>query len=206
VSPDAIGVRDLPFAIAETTNRYVEGNYWTAVNDGKKGLAFFNRGTMGSVRETDGGFSLPLAYAMHYIWGTRMLEGDFTYEFALFPFSGGWRDADLHREAVAYNFPVVSISGRPGYGTLADTFEPFDPASTNLLLSALYPGGRCVFARFYEYRGQNAETTFAYRQGLAAFSETDLLGRNRPLPPGPLQFHPWQFRMFQIEPVRKAAE
>jgi hypothetical protein len=63
-SRSAVGIRDLPFAIAETTNRYVEGNYWTALADGQSGVAVFNRGTMGSVREEDGSFSVPLAYAM----------------------------------------------------------------------------------------------------------------------------------------------
>jgi hypothetical protein len=56
--PDVIGVRDLPFAISETTNRYVEGLYWAALADHHLGVAFFNRGAMGSVREADGGFSL----------------------------------------------------------------------------------------------------------------------------------------------------
>jgi hypothetical protein len=43
---------------------------------------------MGSLRESDRDFSLPLAYAMYYIWGTRMLDGDFCYEFAIYPFAG----------------------------------------------------------------------------------------------------------------------
>src|ERR1035437_5277777 len=29
-----IGVRDLPFAISETEDSYIQGNYWTAVADG----------------------------------------------------------------------------------------------------------------------------------------------------------------------------
>jgi hypothetical protein len=73
----AVGVRDLPFAISETTDPYINGLYWTAVADAGKGIAVFNRGTMGAVREKDGGFSIPLAYAAYYVWGTRMLSGDF---------------------------------------------------------------------------------------------------------------------------------
>jgi hypothetical protein len=41
VDSSARGVRDLPFAIAETTNRYLDGNYWTALSDGQRGVAFF---------------------------------------------------------------------------------------------------------------------------------------------------------------------
>ena len=200
---DAVGVRDLPFAIAETTNRYVEGNYWMAVADANNGVAFFNRGTMGAVREADGGFSLPLAYAMYYIWGTRMLDGEFTYEFAFLPFSSGWREADLHRRAIAYNFPVLVISGSPGAGNRADILHPLDVGSGEVLLSALYPEGGQVYARLYEYRGQNTETVFAYRNGRAELSTTDLLGQAGQPVSGPVKFHPWQFRTLKIKPVHE---
>ena len=111
----AIGIRDLPFAVSETADPYINGLYWTAVADAGKGIAVFNKGTMGSVREKDGGFSIPLAYAAYYIWGTRMLSGDFEYEFALYPFTGKWADADLHRHALEYNFPPVGLAA-PGAG------------------------------------------------------------------------------------------
>jgi len=103
-----VGVRDLPFAVAETPERYVEGNYWTAVAGRTGGLAFLNRGTMGAVREADEAFSLPLAHAMYYVWETRMLRGRHGYEFALRPFVGEWRQADLHRA-----WQEVDLSGRP---------------------------------------------------------------------------------------------
>ena len=69
------------FAVAETEDNYVNGNYWTALTDGRAGVAFLNRGSMGSVREPNSGFSLPLAFAMYSIWGTRMLNGEFSYDF-----------------------------------------------------------------------------------------------------------------------------
>src|ERR1035438_8926181 len=64
-SEGSIGIRDLPFVIAETPDPYIQGNYWTAIADGRTGLAVFNRGTMCSVRERDGGISIPLAYSMY---------------------------------------------------------------------------------------------------------------------------------------------
>lgn len=84
------GIRDLPFTVAETEDKYIEGNYWTAIADGHKGMAIFNRGTMGSVYEQDKSFSLPLAYSMYYVWKTVMLKGEFKYEFAIYPFEGRW--------------------------------------------------------------------------------------------------------------------
>ena len=45
----ATGVRDLPFAIAETRDKTIEGNYWTALTDGNRGWAVFNKGNMAIV-------------------------------------------------------------------------------------------------------------------------------------------------------------
>jgi alpha-mannosidase len=96
----ATAVRDLPFAIAETPEPCVEGNYWTALAGPEHGIAYFNRGTMGSIREQDGGFSVPLAYSTYYVWGTRILSGKYSYEFSVYPFEGSWQKADLHRRAL----------------------------------------------------------------------------------------------------------
>ncbi len=203
LGPGAVGVRDLPFAVSETTNRYVEGIYWTALSGANQGLAFFNRGTMGTVRENDGGFSIPLAYSMYYIWGTRILNGDFSYEFAIEPFTGGRREADLHRRALAYNFPVVSVLGTPGDGTLGQTVQPLELGSGNILLSALYPENGRVYARLYECSGQSGQATARLRNGSGTFSLTDLLGTpGRPVS-FPVPFHPWQFQTFAILNQRK---
>ena len=45
----------------------------------------FRTSRAGPVRENDGGFSVPLAYSMYYVWGTRMLTGDYNYELGAFP-------------------------------------------------------------------------------------------------------------------------
>jgi alpha-mannosidase len=152
------GIRDLPFAISETDNRYVEGNYWMAISDGQIGFAFFNKGTMGSVRESDGSFSLPLAYAMYYIWGTRMLNGSYSYEFALYPFHGSWQDSDLHRKALEYNFPVIYKSGSAGDGKLGEQIETITCEATNIILSSFCWENGQLYARFYEAAGKQTVT------------------------------------------------
>jgi alpha-mannosidase len=195
----AVGAHDLPFSISETANPYVEGIYWSAVSDRRQGLAFFNRGTMGAVRESDGGFSLPLAYAMNYIWGLRMLTGDFSYEFAVEAFSGDWRQADLHRKAVAYNFPVVSTCEGPGSGKLGEVLQPLELGSDSIMVSALYPQGGRAYVRLFGYSGRSAETLIAYRGGGARFKATDLLGRGDQLAASPVSFRPWQFQTLRIE-------
>jgi hypothetical protein len=194
-----VGVRDLPFVIAETPNRYVEGNYWTAVADGRSGVAIFNRGTMGSVREADGGFSTPLAFAMYYIWGTRMLAGHFDYEFALWPFEGEWKSADLHRRALEYNFPCVGLASAPGDGSLGHELRVVRLRSEDALVSALYSRGRNVYLRLFEHRGRASSATLSQD----GFTEVDLAGNPKGKAGRDLSFHPWQIRTF-VTPAARA--
>ena len=191
------GIRDLPFVIAETSEKNVEGNYWTALTDGKNGSAFFNKGTMGSIRESDGSFSIPLAYAMYYIWGTRMLNESLSYEFAIYPFSGDWQGADLHRKAIAYNFPLPSVQSSPGNGKLGNQYSVFEGEFNDPILSALYTeGGKLIF-RFYEYQGKKGELSFRLKKKPITLNEISMDGDLLKKSPGSIPFGPWQIKTFE---------
>jgi alpha-mannosidase len=199
VGERAVGVRDLPFAVGETGQRYVEGNDWTAVADESGGIAFLNRGEMGSIREDDGAFSLVLAFAMHYIWGTRMLEGDFAYEFAVLPFRGAWSEALLPRQALDYGFPLATLAGPAGDGTLGAEVPFLDVAGDGVLLSALYPEGDHVVARVFESRGRGATASIRSRRGSLSLHEVDLRGREVGPAGETLSLRPWQFRTVRLD-------
>jgi hypothetical protein len=196
---DVAGVRDLPFAASETADPYINGLYWTAVADAEKGIAIFNRGTMGAVREKDGGFSIPLAYAAYYVWGTRMLSGDFEYEFALYPFTGPWTDADLHRHAVEYNFPLVGAAAPAADGPLGATFQPVRVRSGDALVSALYHRQGKTHVRVLDYRGTGGKVTLDYASGRGSLREVDLAGRERGILPPEFRVRPWEIKTIRLE-------
>jgi alpha-mannosidase len=196
---DTVGVRDLPFAVAETSSRYVEGLHWSAITDRHSGIAFFNRGTMGAVREADNGFSLSLAYAMNYIWGIRMLTGDFAYDFAIEPFSGDWRAAGIHRMALEYAFPVVSTCGSNGSGEFGDIVQPMGIDGNGISLSALYPENGHAFLRLFNFTGSTEVASITLGGLGGAFKATDLLGRGDGPPEKKVSLRPWQFQTFRIE-------
>ena len=197
----ATGVRDVPFGVAETSDSNVEGIYWTALCDGHTGIAVFNRGTMGSLRESDGGFSIPLAYAMHYIWGTRMLDGDFPYEFAIYPFEGEWDRADLHRKALEYNFPLVAVSTAPGDGRFGQEVKLLEVDSPDAIVTALYPDAGQTYARVFDYRGLATQVGVRSLKGRVRLVEVDLAGKETGTVTSPLLLQPWQFRTLRVEPV-----
>ena len=198
----AIGVRDLPFAVAETPDRYVNGLYWTALADGEAGVAFFNRGTMGAVREEDGGFSIPLAYAMYYVWGTRMLSGDFEYEFAIYPFTRPWREANLHRRAIEYNYQPVGLAAAAGTGEGGRTIRPITVGPAQTVVSAFYNIGDDVFIRLCEHEGRRRQVSLASATGAAHLAEVDFAGKELRPVSGPLTVEPWQIRTIRLRPAR----
>ncbi len=193
------GVRDLPFVIAETNETYVEGVYWAATAGSSGGLAYFNRGTMGAVREEDGGFSLPLIFAMYYVWGTRMLTGNFGFDFAYLPFEGDWRDADLHAGALEYNYPLIPHVGETGDGSIGECFQPIMLETKRITLSALYTENGKVHARFYECGGERGELKIHLANSSSSLMETNMRGESLKSVSSPLPFEPLQIRTFRIE-------
>jgi alpha-mannosidase len=192
------GIRDLPFVISETTDKYVEGNYWTALSDGKLGIAYFNKGNMGSIREDDGSFSIPLAYSMYYIWGTRMLSGTYLYDFAIYPFTGYWKEAGIHKKALEYNFPLPYLETPPGSGRLGNRVDFLDVNCTNIILSALYSSDGNIFARFYEYEGKETNTNILTHKKFSEITEVYLDGNKKGDIKGMVKILPYQIKTYMI--------
>jgi hypothetical protein len=173
------------------------------VADGHKGIAIFNKGNMGSVFESDKSFSLPLAYSMYYVWKTVMLKGDFTYEFAIYPFEGNWIDAGLHHKALEYNFPCIATSSGKGNGKSGNQIQLFNISAPDIILSALYTEGGKPFIRFYESKGTKGELQFNYLKGTAGIMEVDLRGKELSNSASSLLFRPWQIRTLRLDTGNK---
>jgi hypothetical protein len=200
IDSNGIGIRDLPFAISETTNKYIEGNYWTAFSDGKSGVAFFNKGNMCSIRENDNSFSIPLAYSMYYIWGTRILYGSYDYAFAILPFEGNWREANLSKKALEYSFDMPSFESDPFRGRLGNSLNTFSMAAGNdILLTGLYPQKSIVVTRFFKSDDQNPVTSLYFERKGSRLTEITLDGRYLNDFNGHIDLRPWEIKTFQIE-------
>ncbi len=196
---NAFGVRDVPFGIDETRDRYIQGIYWTALTDGHQGIGVFNRGTMCSVWERDGALSVPLAYSIpRDLWRRRRIEGTHRYRFSIMPFSGNWKDADLYRKALEYNFPVVVL---PGKGSPSAPLQNplIDIDSPNVILSALFPSENKVYMRLAELSGQATTTRIQLSGNLEITEEVDMRLKRISTPKSKrFRFKPWQIRTFRL--------
>jgi hypothetical protein len=187
------GVRDLPFHIAETEDAYVNGLYWTAVTDGDVGLALFNRGLMGSVREQDGAFSVPLAVSVPYVWGTRLLHGVYSYDLGIMPFRGPWQKADLHRQALEYNFRCITQVASDVEGTLGETWSPMVAETEGeVALSALYTKDGKTYVRFCEFGGERGSVALDWMGKPAALTAVDYREREQGGLGHRMLLRPWQ--------------
>jgi len=133
---------------------------------------------------------------MYYVWRTVMLQGTYTYDFALWPFEGAWQEADLHRRALEYNFPLVATGTAPGSGELGSLAQPVEAESTGAVVSALYPRNRAAFLRLYEHHGK--PTAVRLRGPISTFTEVDLEGRPQGAVSSTLRLAPWQIRTVRI--------
>ena len=198
IDNSAVGVRDLPFAIAETMDSYIEGNYWTAISGQKNSLAVFNKGIMASIREKDNSLSIPLAYSMYYIWGTRPLYGKYDYEFALYPFQGNWRTIDLPQKALEYSFQTPVFETRNATGQNS-TIAPLQmQADEDIMMTAFYSQNGSIVARFFKYGETSNESTLTLHVNAYNFSEVDLNGNVLGSIAGNLRFNPWQFKTIKF--------
>ena len=199
IDKTAAGVRDLPFAIAETSDVNIEGNYWTAIHNQKKGLAVFNKGIMAIIREKDNSLSVPIAYSWYYIWGTRALYGKYDYEFAIYPFEGNWRTADLPKRALEYSFTVPFLETKNTSGQMNSKITPLQiQADNDVMLTALYAQNGSIHARFFKYNDVSKESSLQLNAAPFQLSEVDLNGNLLGKNANNLHFSPWQFKTIKF--------
>ena len=154
---------------------------------------------MVSIHEKDGSFSIPLAYSMYYIWGTRMLYGNYSYEFAIYPFSGSQDTTDIHKSALEYNFPVPVVVSEPGNGKLGNRVDLLSPVPDNIILSAMHPSAGNVYLRFYEYEGKTCDYSLSLFKDGKPFTEVDFLGNKLGQAGETIHFKPWEIKTLKVD-------
>ncbi len=180
---------------------YFHGIYWLCLRDDEKGLAVFNKGCMGCAL-TGNYLQIPLIYSNEYMCGTRILDGTFENEFALFPFSAQKTNAELHKNALIYAQPPVASYIEKGNGTIQE-YSPVKLETENeeIILTALYPEKDYVLARFCNYSDNISSAKLSSTFGEIA-AETDLLGNEvKEIKDNLLSFRPWEIKTLKIKPL-----
>ncbi|MFW5776345.1 MAG: hypothetical protein ACOCZB_03550 [Spirochaetota bacterium] len=196
VSPFATLHRDVPFAHEATAARYPQGLHWTAYGDGNAGVAVLNRGLMGSILESDGALSTVIAFSLPYTWGTRTLDGRYTYELGILPYVGETDTSLIQREAIDYNFPFLELVATPG--TEPSVHEYSDHCSSNVVLSAMYRSNGRTYLRFAETEGREGRVNAEWNGRPVNLRTVDFLERELAEIGSNYRMAPWQVQTFEL--------
>jgi len=159
---------------------------WFDINDGTRGISFMNRGLADMeiikkdvyitlFRSVSGvaadGLTGPL------IPTPDALElGSHTYEYALLPHHGDWRQAKIYRSAGEYTSPPISVPAS-GQGDLPGELSFLQLSPDNLVLSALKKAedSEGVILRFYETKGEPTSGEVRLFRRIKRLTRVDLL-------------------------------
>ena len=127
-----------------------------------------------------------------------MLNGTFSSAFAIYPFEASISDVSVHRAALAYAYPPAAIALQAGFGDLTrQSFAEWTSDQESVILTALYPEDRAIYARFCNYADLEASVEFS-----PAFSrvtaEVNLLGETLACCGSQLHFRPWEIKTVRI--------
>ena len=138
---------------------------WFDVSDGVRGLTFMNKG-LPAVEISDDSLYITLLRSVGglsadgtagpFVPTPDALElKDYTFEYAVQPHDGDWRQAGMYKEAEEYHHLPIATTVQ-GTGQLDPELSFIEISPYNLILSALKKAEDSdqVILRFYETRGE----------------------------------------------------
>lgn len=177
---------------------YTFGTYWVNMRDNKQGLAVMNRGCMGCAIRGNR-LLIPLVYSNEYMCGTRILDGVYENEFALFTFDSATKDTEIHRNAMSYNMMPSAIKVEKGCGDTKQLSIADFKSDGEVILTALYHENGATLARFCNFSDNKATAVFAPTFGKVT-AQTDLLGNEtEKIENNTLNFGAWEIKTVKIE-------
>jgi alpha-mannosidase len=169
--PEATAVHEIPFgALTRSDGIEFPAQNWIDYGDGRRGLALLNRGLPGN-NVADGVMMLSLlrstrivayGYGGGYEPGMSSdsgleLDQELTFDYALLPHGGDWRQAGVYREGLAFNHPLIAVKAEAHAGPLPPRWGLLEITPPNVVLSCLKQGeDDTAILRVYEATGEAA--------------------------------------------------
>lgn len=198
--PDDRILIDIEVSHEESFNSttYTHGIYWFGLRDDNNGLAVFNKGCMGAAIQGNR-VLVPLLYSNEYMCGTRILNGVFEDEFAIYPFDAKLTDAGIHRRAIQYSYPPINCLLKKGSGDLTQlSAANIISKSGEVILTAMYSEDNDILVRFCNYSDEEGRVEYIPSIGKLR-CVVDLLGNKiADITGNELAFRPWEIKTIKI--------
>ena len=127
-----------------------------------------------------------------------------SFDYALVPHAGDWRDAEVYKAGWEFNHPLLARKVSAHGGALPRRWGLLEISQPNIVASALMPGrDGSVMLRIYEASGKPANgVEVKFHVPVSSASETNLLGDEiRPLPAAQDSVH-LDLRPFEIKTLK----
>ncbi|MHB0939032.1 MAG: alpha-mannosidase [Armatimonadota bacterium] len=183
-------VQEIPFgAIERPDGIEFPAQHWVDISNDQVGVALLNRGLPGhniaggtlmlsllrSTRIVAYGYGGGYAPGMTSDTGLE-LGKEMTFDYALLPHAGDWRQAGVYRDGQAFNHPLLACPAAPHPGALPKRWELLAISPDNIILSSLKTGkdGKLVL-RVYEAAGTATDATLSFTGKVIAAEELNLM-------------------------------
>ncbi len=187
---DGQSVHEIPFgAIQRPAGIEFPAQNWIDYGNGRQGVALLNRGLPGN-NVFGGTMMLSLLrstrivaypFAGGYERGTSSDSGlelgkELTFDYALVPHAGDWRQAAVYREGLEFNHPLLACTMASHPGTLPKRWGFLEITPQNVVVSALKrgPDGTAVL-RVYEAAGKPTAAKIRLSAQVVAAEEVNLM-------------------------------
>jgi alpha-mannosidase len=182
---------EIPFgAVERPAAQEFPAQNWIDYGDGMRGVALLNHGLPGnnvadatlmlslmrSARITAypffGGYEPGVSSDLGLELGNQM-----TFDYALFPHDGDWKEAGVYRSGLEFNNPLIVRKVAQHPGVLPNRWGLFEVSQSNVVTSALKPGADGgVVLRVYEASGRAAkDVRIKFRPHILSAKEANLL-------------------------------
>jgi len=210
---------EIPFgAIKRPSGIEFPAQNWVDYGDGEHGLAILNRGLPGNATD-EGTLLLSLCRSTRivaYGFGGGYEPGmtsdtglelgkELAFDYALVPHSGDWRQAELWREGLEFNHPLIAVTAASHRGPLPSRWGYLEVTPSNVVVSALKPSrDETAVLRVYEAAGQaTSGVRIRLPEGTLQVEEADLLEdpiAELPVADGAVEFdlHPFEVRTLRL--------
>ncbi|MBI3920433.1 MAG: hypothetical protein HY318_03355 [Armatimonadetes bacterium] len=218
---------EIPFgAMQRPTGIEFPAQNWIDYGDGDKGLALLNRGLPGN-NVADGTMMLSLCRSTRivaYGFGGGYEPGmssdsglelgkELSFDYALLPHKGDWREAGVYREGLEFNNPLIAFTAGSHAGVLPGRWGFLDITHPNVVVSAMKPGedGTAVL-RVYEATGEAASGAgITFSAQVISAEEVNLMedpGRQLPVSGNSLQLdlQPFEIKTIRLSCVQASGE
>jgi alpha-mannosidase len=161
---------------------------WFDVSDGTRGVTFMNKGlpaaekvgTATYITLLRGVYGLSAdGVAGPLVPTPNALElGSYTFEYAVQPHEGDWRQAEMYKQAPEFNRRPIAIQANPE-GELPAEYSFIKLTPHNLILSALKKAedSGAVILRFFETTGMSTQAEVELFKEIKRLTTVDLLER-----------------------------